>query len=101
MRRYEELTPDEVVALPPDELAMRILIGTDGAQDRVGAQASLERELGESLRMDAQDAFAEAWHWLVRKGLLMPHPTQSSRDLHRRTRLGTAVAADEEGLARL
>ncbi len=76
-----ELEADEVVALPLDELAMRVLVDfrdNDGWNWRNWVM--MAKQNGYRDRPDAVRALVEAWSWLLNLGLVVRDVGQSSGD---------------------
>lgn len=93
------LSPDEVVALPLDELALCLLV--EVAEDRARPSPRNWMRLLESgstygRASSALSALAEAWAWLLARGLIAPDLSQTSGDWVFITRLGRKVI--EQGL---
>jgi uncharacterized protein (TIGR02391 family) len=92
-----ELTPEEVVALPLDELALRVLADAKSKETwnwknwMIEAQNSFQRDLS------ALRALSEAWTWLRSKGLVAWNPAQDSDNSVFITRRGHLVL--KSGLA--
>jgi uncharacterized protein (TIGR02391 family) len=102
-RLWYELSAEELIALPVDELALLMLrFFGGGSRVRFEVMADVRNRLeGASVenRVAAERAATEAWHWLVRKGLMMPDPTKPDSDFRwLRSDLGIRVAEDERGL---
>jgi uncharacterized protein (TIGR02391 family) len=105
-RPWSELTADELTALPPDQLGLRILI--ELVPDPAGSPASEKRttaveriNTGGKAPREAKQAIVEAWWWLISKGLIAPDAQNQDDELWLPTRLGVDVAARADGLARL
>jgi hypothetical protein len=100
VRPWFQLDPDELVALPVDELALRMLVqmgqGSEARSNLVG-----RIETREGVPRAAKQAVAEAWWWLIRKGLIVPDAQNSDDSWWLATRLGLDVASRPDGLARL
>jgi len=95
-----ELEPEELLALPVDELALRILeqMGA-GSEVRWNLNARVERPDG--VPPAVKHAISEAWWWLVRKGLIAPDGQNTDDIWWLATRLGREVVSRSDGLARL
>src|SRR5919198_3445513 len=99
-RPWFQLTDDELLALAPDELGLRILIEMGpGSEKRVTAVYRINERRDAS--SEAEQAVVEAWWWLVRKGLIAPVAQNADDEYCRATRLGLDIAARPDGLARL
>jgi uncharacterized protein (TIGR02391 family) len=99
-RPWFELSDDEIEALPIDELALRILIQMgSGSEARANAVGRIETR--EGTPRATKQAVAEAWWWLIRKGLIAPDAQNTDDTWWLPTRLGHEVAAREDALARL
>jgi uncharacterized protein (TIGR02391 family) len=99
-RPWFELGPEELIALPVDELGLRILgqMGA-GSETRTNLVARIERP--EGIPREAKQAVSEAWWWLVRNGLIAPDAQNSDDTWWLATRLGRDVVQRADGLARL
>lgn len=86
------LSADEVVALPLDELALRVLADYV-ANDEWNWRNWMGRaaQVAYPSRPDANFALSEAWGWLQAKGLVAWNPKQDSREAVLVTRLGQKV----------
>jgi uncharacterized protein (TIGR02391 family) len=105
-RPWFQLAPEELTALPPDELGLRILVGL--VPDPEGSPASEKRtsaveriNTGGNAPREAKQAVVEAWWWLISKGLIAPDAQNQDDESWLPTRLGVDVAARADGLARL
>ncbi len=99
-RPWFQLSPEEVLALPIDELGLLILrqMGR-GSEMRTNLIGRL-RQQGDVPR-EATQAVAEAWWWLIRKGLIVPDTQNPDDSWWLATRLGRDVAEREDGRERL
>lgn len=95
-----QLDPEEISALPVDELALRILVQLGaGAETRTTLVSRMQAV--EPAPREAKQAVVEAWWWLIRKGLIAPNSENADDSLWTPTRLGLDVASRPDGLARL
>ncbi len=106
---------EEVVALPVDELAIRILwrlVDAPDAPNRINFVSQVVQEARghvghasvQALNEERELTFAlsEAWDWLVAHGLLARDPRQTGgREFFFITRLGREIARDESAVPRL
>jgi uncharacterized protein (TIGR02391 family) len=106
-RPWFQLAPDEILALPVDQLGLRILVEVGSGSDvrwnavgRIETDEGASREAKQAMR-EAKQAISEAWWWLIRKGLIAPDAQNADDRWWLRTRLGHEVAERPEGLARL
>jgi uncharacterized protein (TIGR02391 family) len=94
--RLRDLTPEDITALPLDELALRVLTDAKAIKTwnwmnwMIGAQQHWGRN------EPALRALSEAWTWLRAKGLISWNPAQSSENSVFVTRRGEVVL--EQGL---
>jgi uncharacterized protein (TIGR02391 family) len=99
-RPWFRLAPEELVALPVDELGLRILAQM-GAGSEVRANLVERIEGPHEVPREAKQAVSEAWWWLVRSGLIAPDAQNSDDRWWLATRLGRDVLERSDGLARL
>jgi uncharacterized protein (TIGR02391 family) len=110
-REWWELSGEQIVALSTDVLALAMLRAYGGsARSRASVQEDVERPYGGYGKAPRAVVAAalEAWHWLLRKGLVIPAPRGQElqretpiEDRWERSRLGERIAAHSEGLAAL
>ena len=99
VRPWFQLSPEELVALPVDELALRILVQIGEGSENWGN--AIGRIAAQDPPRAAKQAVVEAWWWLVRKGLIAPDAQNPADErFWLATRLGREVAARSDGLAR-
>src|SRR3954469_23964907 len=99
-RRWFELAPEEITALPVDDLGLRILAQMgSGSETRTNLVARIEQPQG--IPREAKQAVSESWWWLVRNGLIAPDAQNSDDTWWLATRLGLDVVERADGLARL
>ncbi|MFG2954326.1 TIGR02391 family protein [Streptomyces sp. NPDC048291] len=75
------LTADDVVALPIDDLALRVL--RDARQNNEWNYRNWllsAKQHGYRGRQDAVQALSEAWGWLINRGLVAPDVDQSANE---------------------
>ncbi len=106
-----QLTPDLVLHLPPDELALRVLSAITAGEDGLGFffgkdRLTLDRQNYAVSNLGARAAeyercIAEACAWLEREVLVAHEPSQSSGNWYLVTRRGWAALRDPGGLARM
>jgi uncharacterized protein (TIGR02391 family) len=101
-RPWFALSPEEILALPADELGLRILrqIGS-GSDTRNNAAIRVREAHRGDDAVGAMQAVSEAWWWLVTKGLIAPDAQNSDDSWWRATRVGREVAERADGLNRL
>lgn len=91
------LTAEEILALPLDELALRLLADVSSNENMPNKYNWMNAAQQHYGRMTApMQAMAEAWNWLEARGLVAANFSQSSSDWVFITRLGRKVL--EEGL---
>ena len=105
------LTPDLVLALPPDELSLRVLsaitAGEDDEQFCFGKDRLMNDRREYAARLGARGpayerCIAEAWGWLEREVMVANDPSQGSSDnWYFVTRRGWTALFDPAGLARI
>jgi len=90
------LDADEVVALPVDELALLVLRDVRSNDEWHWRNwMNAVRQHAYPTRQDAQQALAEAWGWLLSRGLItIWHPTQDHREAFVISRKGCQVLED-------
>ncbi|HEY5260946.1 MAG TPA: TIGR02391 family protein [Solirubrobacteraceae bacterium] len=104
-------TPAEVVSMPLDQLALRLLAYERALEDSGGNGTrnfvvnagwwSDYEPMGE-VRRDFLRALVEAWDWLLVRGLVSTvDPRQRGEDWTFVTRRGRALLDDQDGLAKL
>src|SRR4051812_9434515 len=99
-RPWFQLTPEELVALPVDELGLRIPAQMGAASEtRNNLVGRIERPQG--IPREAKQAVSESWWWLARNGLIAPDAQNSDDTWWVVTRLGLNVLDRADGLARL
>jgi len=92
------LTADEVVAMPLDALALRVLRDVDETNEWNSYNwLQFAKQSGYASRIDALRAFEEAWAWLRARALVAHDPGQSSETAVFVTRRGRAALT--QGLA--
>ncbi|GAC1526343.1 MAG: hypothetical protein NVS2B6_13820 [Thermoleophilaceae bacterium] len=93
---------DAVLALPPDELALRLLRAITAGENRVGFFSGKDRVItpGGVDDREYQQCLEEAFAWMEREVWVAHEPTQSSDNWFFVTRRGWAVLDDPAGLAR-
>jgi uncharacterized protein (TIGR02391 family) len=97
MTKAWTLTGEEILALPLDELALRLLVDVDANQNMPNKASWMNQAQKHYGSMTApMQAMAEAWNWLESRGLVATNFSQSSSDWVFITRLGRKVL--EEGL---
>lgn len=97
MRPWFQLSSEEILSLPVDELALRILAQMGpGSETRGNAVIRLEDGSHE-----AKQAVSEAWWWLVAQGLIAPDIQNAEDTWWVATRLGRQVVGRPDGLARV
>jgi uncharacterized protein (TIGR02391 family) len=99
-RPWFQLEPDELVALPVDQLALRILIQLGPTASETRTNLVIRIETPDPPR-EAKQAVCEAWWWLIEKGLIAPDVQNPDDTWWLATRLGREVSEREDGLARL
>jgi len=97
------LTRDNVLALPPDEMALRLLRAITAGENRAGFFFGKDRVItpADADDRDYQHRLAEAFAWIEREVWIAHEPTQSSDNWFFVTRRGWAVLDDPAGLARV
>lgn len=76
-----ELEADDVVALPLDDLALRVLVDArDNNEWNWLNWLKMAQTHGDPGRRDAVLALSEAWAWLLNRGLVVRNPDQSSAE---------------------
>lgn len=103
------LTPELVLGLPPDELAVQVLAAITDGESEAGFffgrdRLTLDRQtFAASLGADGpryERFIAEAWAWLEREVYIANEPSQSSPNWYFVTRRGWSVLKDPAGIAR-
>src|SRR3954469_6246161 len=96
------LTRDVVVALPPDEMALRLLRAITAGENRSGFFFGKDRVItpGGVDDREYQQRLEESFAWLQREVWIASEPSQSSPNWFFVTRRGWAVLDDPAGLAR-
>jgi uncharacterized protein (TIGR02391 family) len=96
------LSPDEVVRMPLDALALRILADFDATRGWNSRNWILEHAQTPPFvhHTEALQAFAEAWAWLSSKGFVAKDHNQSAEDAVFITRLGRAAMRQGTALIR-
>lgn len=96
------LSPDEIVAMPLDALALRILSDVDqtGQWSSYNWMMSAQHDARFRGRPDVFRAFEEAWAWLRAKALVAHDPSQSHESAVFVTRRGEQALADGLALSR-
>lgn len=83
------LSADEILALPLDEFALRLLADIDANEGNPNGYSWMNRARQHYGRNSpAMTAMAEAWNWLESRGLIAPDLSQSSSNWVFITRLG-------------
>lgn len=75
-----ELNPDDIVALPIDDLALRVLKDARDNNEWNWRNWMLTAKGAYPRRKDAVVALSEAWSWLMSRGLVVWNPAQDSAD---------------------
>ena len=92
MPHDDDLSADHVVALPLDELALRVLADFKATGGWNWRNWLVEREQGVYQgRPDALRALSEAWGWIIARGLVARTISQSSAEAVTVSRLGEEV----------
>lgn len=105
------LTPEIVLGLPPDELALRVLAAVVDGESPEGFFFGKDRVVGDrhvfantvlvpTLVAGYERSLAEAWAWLEREVLIAHEPTQTSTNWYFVTRRGWSLLNDPAGVAR-
>jgi uncharacterized protein (TIGR02391 family) len=82
------LEADDIVALPVDDLAMRILTDAKDNEEWNWRNWLLKAKNAYPERVDAVVALSEAWSWLIGRGLVVWDPMQDSPQAIRVSRQG-------------
>jgi uncharacterized protein (TIGR02391 family) len=97
MSQAWSLEADEVVGLPIDELAYLVLQDAKANDEWNYRNWLLLAKTAYAARPDALRALAEAWNWLIARGLVAQNPQQSAAEAFFITRRGSEVLS--QGLA--
>lgn len=80
MARDWTLDPDIIVALPVDDLALRVLVDARDNNEWNWRNWVLLAQQAYQRRPDAVQALVEAWTWLINRGLVIRDPNQTSTE---------------------